>query len=90
VPICVRGPARALFDYAAQADGDLTIHADDVIEVLNEDAGGGWMEGKIVACDAAGGRPRSVAQQRCGLGMGLAGQLNGKKGQFPANYVELL
>ena len=40
--------ARALYDYEAQAAGDLTIHADDVIEITNADVGGGWMEGTVV------------------------------------------
>jgi hypothetical protein len=49
----------ALFDYTATLEDELNFHANDVINVVNQDEAGWWM-----------------------------GELNGKIGLFPSNFVE--
>ncbi|EEB09283.2 diacylglycerol binding protein Bzz1 [Schizosaccharomyces japonicus yFS275] len=51
---------RALYDYTAQTDLEISLQAGDVIRVIQRDSGNGWSEG----------------------------ELDGRIGQFPANYVE--
>ncbi|CAG8462865.1 5780_t:CDS:10 [Paraglomus occultum] len=51
---------RAIYDWVAQSADEISFSENDIIEVINRDAGEGWFEGII----------------------------NGKRGHFPANYVE--
>ena len=55
------GKARALYNFSAQRDGDLSFNLGDEIIVLEKDDKGWWK-----------------------------GEVNGKTGVFPSNYVEEL
>jgi len=55
--------AKALYDYPAADDTEISFKVDDIITVTrNDDSIPGWMEGEV----------------------------NGKRGLFPGNYVEIL
>jgi amphiphysin len=53
---------QALYDYTAQAEGDLDFKAGDIINVLDDSDPSGWWRG----------------------------ELNGREGVFPSNYVQPL
>jgi len=38
---------RALYEYVAQSDVELSIQEGDIIEITNKGIGGGWWEGKL-------------------------------------------
>ena len=78
-----------MYDYDAQNDMELTIHEGDIIEVTQTDVGEGWSEGTATRSGAeraaAVFSQLSASRQACACS---TGRLNGKLGQFPANYVE--
>jgi len=41
------GTASALYDYAGEQDGDLPFYAGDIITIIQEDDGSGWLSGEL-------------------------------------------
>jgi myosin-1 len=66
---------KVLYDYDSQDTLELTVKEDDIIYVIREDPSGWWKGSAFI---------RSSHLNP------ITGELNGKVGLFPSNFVEVL
>ena len=83
--------ARVLFSYTAENDDELTIKEGDIINIIDKEIEDkGWMKGNVILSNWVQTFHFNLFKFKLLTSHSLTGELNGKIGVFPDNFITLI